>query len=155
MLPEHSAAGQAFVQYLGHYLIGACPPALGTFVGAALLGEIGTARGRYPAHHLGCGEVLRVAADFPDPLVGFTPVLQGGVHEPGEPFPHRRHDLGGSVAELDSQGVENHPPDVVLLLVPGTIPDPDWPRPAVPGQVVQAPLGQVAFAADAVHDLKL
>src|SRR4029077_12216198 len=111
--------------------------------------------GRYPAHHFGCREVLRVAADFPDSLVGLPPVLQGGVHEPGESFPYRRHDLGSSVAELDIQGVENHSPDVVLLLVPGTIPDPDWARPAVPGQVAQSPLGQVAFAADAVHDLQL
>ena len=99
--------------------------------------------------------MLGVTADFPDPLVGLMPVLQGGLHETGEPFPHRRHDLARSTVELDIQGVEDHPPHVVLLLIPGPVADPDWARPAVPGQVVEGPLGQVAFPADAVHDLEL
>jgi hypothetical protein len=57
--------------------------------------------------------------------------------------------------ELDVDGVQDHPPHVVLLLVPGAVADPDRARPPVPGQVVEGPLGQVAFPADAVHDLQL
>jgi len=66
-------------------LVGAGPPPAGAFGVAAFLGEIGAARGRHPAHHLGRREVHRVAAHFPDPLVGLMPALQGGVDEPGEP----------------------------------------------------------------------
>ena len=47
---------------------------LGPLLLTAFLGEIGATRGRHPAHHLGGGEVLGVAADFPDPLIGFAPV---------------------------------------------------------------------------------
>jgi hypothetical protein len=99
--------------------------------------------------------MLRLAADFPDPLIGLTPVLQGGVHEPGQPLPHRRHDLLSSPAELDIQGIQDHPPHVVLMLIPGAVADPDRTRSLIPGQVVQGLLGQVAFPADAVHDLQL
>jgi hypothetical protein len=56
---------------------------------------------------------------------------------------------------LDIESVDDHSPDVVLLLVPGTVADPDRAGPAPPGQVVQGPLGQVTFPADAVHDLQL
>ena len=73
---------------------------------AAFLGEVGAARRGHPAQDLGRGEVLGLTADLPDPLVGFAPVLQGGVNEPGEPFPHRRDDLGGPAAELDVDGVD-------------------------------------------------
>jgi hypothetical protein len=57
--------------------------------------------------------------------------------------------------ELDVERVEDHPPDVVLLLVPGTVADPDRAGAPVPGQVIEGLLGQVAFPADAVHDLQL
>ena len=99
--------------------------------------------------------MLGVAADFPDPLIGLTPVLQGGVHESGEPLPDRHHDLARFPVELDVQGVEDHPPHVVLVLVPGAVADPYRARPPVPGEVVKGLLGQVAFPADAVHDLQL
>ncbi len=56
--------------------------------------------------------------------------------------------------ELDVEGVEDHSPDVVLLLIPGAVAHPDRTGPAVAGQVVQGVLGQVAFPADAVHDLE-
>ena len=98
--------------------------------------------------------MLGVAADLPDPLVGFMPVLQGGVDEPASPSHTGTHDLRRAPAELDVERVEDHSPHVVLLLVPGAVADPDRPRPPVPGQVVERPLGQVAFPADAVHDLE-
>ena len=122
---------------------------------AAFLGEVGAARRGHPAQDLGRGEVLGLTADLPDPLVGFAPVLQGGVNEPGEPFPHRRDDLGGPAAELDVDGVEDHSPHVVLVLVPGAVADPNRARSPIPGQVAESPFGQVAFPADAVHDLQL
>src|SRR5207244_11550459 len=58
LLPEHSPFGNALVQHLGLDLVGACPPALGAFVLAPLGGDISAARGRHPAHDLGCREVL-------------------------------------------------------------------------------------------------
>src|SRR6185437_7157558 len=70
-------------------------------------------------------------------------------------FPYRRDDLASYAVELDVQGVEDHAPDIVLLLIPGAVADPDRARPAPPGQVIQGPFGQVAFPADAVHDLQL
>ena len=155
VLAEHAPLGDALVQDLGLDLVGAGLPPLGAFVVAAFLGEVGAARGRDPAHHLGGGEVLGVAADLPDALVGLVPVVQGRVHETGEAVPHRRHDRARAPVELDVQRVEDHPPDVVLLLVPGAVPDPDRARPAIAGQVVEGLLGQVAFPADAVHDLQL
>jgi hypothetical protein len=57
--------------------------------------------------------------------------------------------------ELDVHGIEDHAPHVVLLLIPGTVADPDRACSPVPGQVVKGPFGQISFAADAVHDLKL
>jgi hypothetical protein len=155
MLPEHATAGNALVQHLGLDLVGSGLPAPGAFVVPPLAGEIGAPGGRHPAHHLRGGEVPRVAADLPDALIGLAPAVQGGFHEAGQALPHRRHDLAGFPAELDVQGVQDHAPHVVLALVPGPVADPDRARPAVPGQVVEGPLGQVPFAADAVHDLQL
>lgn len=43
----------------------------------------------YPAHHLGGGEVLRLAANFPQSLVRFPPVLESSVHEPRQALPQR------------------------------------------------------------------
>ena len=82
-------------------------------------------------------------------------MLQGGVHEGGEPSPHGGHDHAGDGVELDVEGVEDHSPDVVLLLIPGAVAHPDGTGPAIAGQIVEAVLGQVAFPADAVHDLEL
>ena len=121
---------------------------------AAFRRQVGAAGGRDPAHHLGRREVLGVAADLPDALVGLLPVLQGVVDEGGEPFPHGRDDHAGAGVELDVEGVEDHAPHVVLLLVPGTVADPDRAGAAVAGQVVEGVLGEVAFPADAVHDLQ-
>src|SRR5262249_13333787 len=125
------------------------------FAVAAFFGQVGAAGGGDPAQHLGGGEVLGLPADLPDPLVRLAVVLQGVVDEAGEPFPHRRHDLAGQAAELDVDGVEDHAPHVVLFLVPGAVADPDRARSPVAGQVVEGAFGQVAFAADAVHDLQL
>ena len=58
-------------------------------------------------------------------------------------------------AELDIHSAEEHPPHIVLALIPGIVADPDRTRSLVPGQMVDSPLGQVAFPADAVHDLQL
>ena len=52
-------------------------------------------------------------------------------------------------------GVEEHPPDVVLVLVPGAVAHPDRPGIPVAGQMVEGALGEVPLAADAVHDLQL
>jgi len=51
--------------------------------------------------------------------------------------------------------VEKGAPDVVLMLVEGTVPDPHRPGAFVTGEVVEGALGQVVLAADPVHDLQV
>ncbi len=68
----------------------------------------------------------------------------------------RPHAVGKAVARLGVQEdrVEHHPPHVVLALVVGAVADPHRARALVAGQVVERPLGNVALAPDAVHDLQ-
>ena len=99
--------------------------------------------------------MLRLAANLPQPLVGFSPVLERSLHESGQAFPQRRRDLGGIVTELDVDGVEQHSPHVVLALIPRAIAHPDRARAAPSGQVIDRPLGELMLSADAVHDLHL
>ena len=70
--------------------------------------EIGAARGRDPAHHLGRGELL--GHGLPDPLVGLAPVRSGrsSTNVPS-PLPYARHDLAGPGVELDIEGIESSP----------------------------------------------
>ncbi len=50
--------------------------------------------------------------------------------------------------------VEEHPPDIVLTLVPRPVADPYRPGPVVAGEMVKGGFGQLALATDAVHDLE-
>ncbi len=99
--------------------------------------------------------MLRLAANLPQPLVGFPPVLESGLHESRQAFPQGRRDLRGIVTELDVDRVEQHAPDVVLALIPRAIAHPDRARAAPSGQVTDSPLGELMLSADAVHDLQL
>jgi 2-keto-4-pentenoate hydratase/2-oxohepta-3-ene-1,7-dioic acid hydratase in catechol pathway len=52
-------------------------------------GELRAPVRRHPAHHLGGGEVLRLAPDLPYPAVRLLPVLHGGLDELDQPLPIR------------------------------------------------------------------
>ena len=94
-------------------------------------------------------------ADLPDALVGVATVGEGVLDQSGQSLPDRADDLGGPLLQVLVDAVEQHPPHVVLMLVPGAVAHPDRSGPVVAGQMVEGPLGEVALAADAVHDLKL
>ena len=57
--------------------------------------------------------------------------------------------------EVGVDGVEEHAPDVVLVLIPGSVADPDRAGVTVAGQVIEGAFGEIFFAADAVHDLQV
>jgi hypothetical protein len=99
--------------------------------------------------------VLRLAPNLPDPLVRLTPVLESGLDEPRQALPQRPRNLGGIAPELDVYRIQQHSPDVMLALVPRAVARPDAPGSSPSGQVVECLLGELALAADAVHDLQL
>ena len=107
-----------------------------------------------PAHQLGGHVVLGLAAGLPDPLVGLAPGLRRGVDLIRDDRPDRGRDLAVGL-RVDVEGVDERAIDVVLTLVEGAVPDPDRTGAAVAGEVVERRFGQVALAADAVHDLEL
>src|SRR5215467_10152586 len=95
----------------------------------------------------------RLAADLPDAGVGLAPALQrmldlmpGHLPDPlVEPVP----GLGVQV-----EGVEDHAPHVVLLLLVGGVADADRPRALIAVQMLEHVLLEVAPAVDAVDDLQ-
>ena len=108
----------------------------------------------HPAQDLGRGEVLRIAADLPDALIGVAGVLDGGVDQRRQPLPDGTDDLGRALSEMHVDRIEQHAPDVVLVLVPGAVADPDRPGRTPPREVVEELLAEVLAAVDAVHDLQ-
>ena len=134
-------------------LVGARLPARRVLEVAADLGQPRAAVCCDPAHQLRGGEVLRLAADLPDSEVRVAPVGEGGLDLPDEDRPHALREL---VARLRVQveGVEDRSPDVVLVLLVGVVADSHRACALVAGEVVERPLGQLGFAADAVHDLE-
>ena len=99
--------------------------------------------------------MLRLAPDLPDALIGVARVGDGGLDEPGHTLPDGLHDLRRALPEVDVDGIEEHPPDVVLVLVPGAVSHPHRPRVTPARQVVEGGLGEVLASVDAVHDLQV
>ncbi len=99
--------------------------------------------------------MLGIAADLPDALIGIARMRDGVVDQARQPFPHRLDDLRRALAEVDVDGVEDHAPHVVLVLVPGAVAHPHRPRIPPARQVVEGLLGQVLATVDAVHDLQV
>ncbi len=64
-------------------------------------------------------------------------------------------DLGRALPHVGVDGIEEHAPDVVLVLVPGGIADPHRTRAPVAGEMVEGVLGEITLAIDAVHDLQV
>ena len=112
---------------------------------AAFGGQVSPTRRRHPAHHLRRSEMLRSTADLPDPLVGLVASARARLRRsrPARPRPAPRS--GQHRRGMDIHSAEEHPPHVVLVLVPGAVADPDRTRSLVPGEVVESPLGQVAL----------
>jgi len=108
----------------------------------------------HPAQDLGRGEVLRIAADLPDALIGVAGVLDGGVDQRRQPLPDGTDDLGRALSEMHVDRVEEHAPDVVLVLVPCPVADPDRPGRPPSREVVEELLGEILAPVDAVHDLQ-
>ena len=93
---------------------------------AADPGQLGAAVDRHPAHDLGGGEVLQLAADLPDAGVGFPPVLQRLVDLLVQDRPDPAVEMvGGLGVQVDR--VEQGTPDVVLLLAVRGVADPHRP----------------------------
>ena len=83
-----------------------------------------------------------------------VPAGGGPVGQIGQELPGGRRHPVDLVGEPDG-GVEQLAVDVELALVPGAVADPH--RGAVPpaAEVLQLPLGEIALAADAEHDLQV
>ena len=96
---------------------------VGPLVVLAGPGQVAAPVHGHPAQDLGGGELLGVAPDLPDALVGVAGVFDGGVDEAGQALPGLFDDLGGPVAHVGVDGVEEHAPHVVLVLVPGPVAD--------------------------------
>ncbi len=117
-------------------------------------GQPRAAVGRDPAHHLGRGEVLRLAADLPDAPVRLVPAFQRPLHLLACHLP-------GPVVEpvarfgVQVDRVEDHAPDVVLRLLVGAVADAHRPGALVAVQVVEHVLVEIAAAVDAVDDLQV
>ena len=135
-------------------LLGLLPPALRALVVAARLGQLHAPVERHPAQDLRGRELLGLAAHLPDAAVGLLPGGRRVIHQRGDHVPSRLGGLLSESARVRLHRIEQHAPDVVLLLVPGAVPDPDRAGTLVAGQVVQSALLELPLAADPVHDLK-
>ena len=136
------------------WIVGGLAPARRPFLVLAGLGQVAAPVHGHPAEDLRTREVLRVAAYLPDALVRVAGVLDGLVDQIGDALPRLIDDLGGPLANIGVDGVKDHAPYVVLVLVPGAIPNPHGPRVSIAGEVVEGVFGEVLLAPDAVHDLQ-
>ncbi len=124
------------------------------FLSSRSSGQPRAAVGGDPAHHLGRGEVLRLAADLPDAPVRLAPAFQRPLHLLARHLPG---PVVEPVARLGVQvdRVEDHAPDVVLRLLVRAVADAHRPGALVAVQVVEHVLVEVAAAVDAVDDLQV
>ena len=134
-------------------LLRGCAPGLVQLGVAAVVGELGRAIHRDPAHELRGHVVLGRAARLPDPLVGLAPhlhrALRLGLDD--RPQPARQPV---AAARVEQDRVEHRAEHVVLALVERAVADPHRPRSGVAREIVPRGLGQVAAAVDPVHDLE-
>src|SRR2546427_8078184 len=98
--------------------------------------------------------MLRLAANLPDAAIRRLPVLDGRFDGS---LQDRPHDLWQVVPRLgvEVHGVEDGSPNIVLLLRIRGVADADGMRSLVAAQVVDGAFGQLALAADPIHDLQV
>ena len=154
VLGEHAALVERVVADVGVDLVGDAAPAHRLLPVLPQLGQARAAVQRHPAHELGRGEVLLLAAHLPDAAVRPAPVRHRRLDLLDEDRPHA---LGQVVAGLgvEVHRVEHRAPDVVLVLVVRAVADPHRAGVLVARQVIERRLRQLGAAVDAVHDLQL
>jgi hypothetical protein len=106
----------------------------------------------HPRHQLRVGEVLRLAADLPDPEVRSFPAVRRAVGQAREEGHHARFELHTTPGELVG-GVEQLTVHVQLELLRGPVPDPYGRRAAIPFEVGELELLELGLAVQPVHDL--
>ena len=155
MLAEHAPGRHALVEDLGLDLVGAGPPPLGA--SSSPRSSARSAPRAAATQHITLDAVKCLGSPRTSqiPWSGSRQCSSAASTKPASPSHTGATIWPAAPVELDVDGVEDHAPHVVLLLVPGAVADPDRPRTPVAGEVVERLLGQVAFAADAVHDLQL
>src|SRR5207237_10714785 len=107
-------------------LVANIAPFLDSALSSVELGEPHGAVERDPRHHLRVREVLRVAADLPDALVGLLPAVDDGARDTAEELPERLVDLA-AVLPVDPDRVEELAEDVELELPLRALPAPHRP----------------------------
>src|SRR5207245_2912447 len=106
---------------------------------------------RHPGHDLAEHEVLRLLARLPNAQVRLAPVRRGPVHEMLQHLPHAFGH--GVMAPPDVDGVEQLAVDVELKLLGRAVAHAHRPRTAVPVEMLEHLLRQVAPATHAAPDL--
>ena len=154
VLREHAPVVDGVRADVGVDLVGHGAPARRAVPVLPQLGQARAAVHRHPAHELGGGEVLRLAAHLPDAEVRVAPVRRGLLHLRAQ---HRPEALGQVVARarVEVERVEHRAPHVVLVLGVRGVADAHRARVLVARQVVERALGQVGAPVDAVHDLEV
>ena len=98
--------------------------------------------------------MLRLATHLPDAAVGFAPVLERRVDLAREQRPEAIVEAIAG-ARVESDGVEQHAPHVVLAMVPGVVADPDRAGAFVAREVIERLLVELRAPVDPVHDLQV
>ena len=136
-------------------VVGLPPPAAAVLVFAEQVGDLRAPVQRHPAHHFRRDELAAPAADLPDSLVRFAPLLRHGRENVLDHLPHvldfverTRHQAVVLVDQIHQVSER-----VVLPLVVGIVADAHGFGVPVTRQMIQCSLGQCPLAADAVHDL--
>jgi hypothetical protein len=97
------------------------------------------------------GEMLGLAPDLPDALIWLTAMGERVLDQPGQTLPHRVDDLRGCLLQVLVDTVQEHAPDIVLVLVPGAIADSDRTRSVVTREMAEGPFSEITLTTDAVH----
>ncbi len=108
---------------------------------------------RDPAHHLGIDEVIRAAADFPDPRILLPPDLDHGLAHGAQKRPHLHADFADVVRQAQRR-VHELAVDVELQLVVGAVADAHRARLLVALEVTELLLGKPGFATEPVEHLQ-
>jgi hypothetical protein len=118
----------ALAQHLRADVVALGPPALEVLVVEPVeVGERDRPVERHPAHDLGVDEVLRIAADLPDALVGLAPLAHGSVGERADEPPAVRVELILEAGADHPDRVGQLPVGVDLALLGGTVAHADRP----------------------------
>src|SRR6266498_4157760 len=117
MLGKDAPLVDPALAHVGVDFLRGCRPSAGSLPIGSQCRQTSAAIRRHPAHHLGRGEVLGLAAHLPDAMIRLPPVGQGGLYLGGNRCP-------GLVREAIAQpsvkvnGVEHPPPYITWMSSP-------------------------------------